>query len=71
MQIPIQSLNNKHVKKFPFDLDEAVYTYYLEDEDLDEIELVLANGEFFTLNEGNSTAKDKKRDNKLKDKHQA
>lgn len=30
MQIPIQSLNTMHNKKFNFDLDELIYKYYLK-----------------------------------------
>lgn len=67
MQIPIQSLNSKHNKKFPFDFDEAVYIYYLEEEDVDDIELVLANGKPFILNDGNSRIAEKKRDKKHKE----
>ena len=70
MQIPIQSLNSKHNKKFPFDFDETMYAYYLEEEDIDDIELVLANGEPFILNDGNSRIAEKKRDKKHKDKEE-
>ena len=37
IQIPIQSLNAKHLKKFPFDFEETEYPYYLEAEELNEI----------------------------------
>ena len=67
MQIPIQSLNSNHAKKFPFDFDEAIYVYYLEDEYLDDIELVLASGGPFTLSDGNSNT-ERKRDKKKRDK---
>jgi hypothetical protein len=47
-------LNSKHAKKFPFDFNESIYYYYLSDEYLDDIELVLATGERFTLSKDNS-----------------
>ena len=37
MQIPIQSLNNVHHKKFEFDFDATIYKYFLKDIDLEEI----------------------------------
>jgi hypothetical protein len=68
MQIPIQSLNSKHAKKFSFDFNESTYHYYLADEDLDDIELVLASGERFTLSKANSGVSKKKRDYKMEEK---
>lgn len=61
MQIPIQSLNTKHGKKYEFGFDQCIYQYHLKESDLNEIQLVLANGEPFILNEGNFIDKDKKR----------
>ena len=37
------------MKKFPFDFDEEICVYHLKEEDLDAIELVLANGDTFTV----------------------
>ena len=68
MQIPIQSLNFKHLKKCEFDFDEDIYKYFLKDRDLEEIQLVLANGEFFLLDRDNSKSTDKKRDKKTEQK---
>ena len=56
MQVPIQSLNERHSLKFNFDFDHTIFKYYLSDEELNEVELVLANGEPFTLSEGTSNA---------------
>lgn len=68
MQIPIQSLNGVHLKKFPFNFDEVVYSYYLEEEDLYDIQLVLANGQSFVLNKCNYTIPERKRDKKAEEK---
>ena len=70
MQIPIQSLNTVHHKKFEFDFDAAVYKYYLKDWEVNDIELVLANGEPFTLDRVDiiSNNVEKKRDAKQKQK---
>ena len=35
IQLPIQSLNSKHTKKFYFDIDEEIFKYYLNDQDID------------------------------------
>jgi hypothetical protein len=47
MQIPIQSLNSVHHKKFEFDFNNDIFKYYLSDDELNDIELVLANKESF------------------------
>ena len=44
-----------------------MYAYYLEDEDLEYIELVIANGEPFIL-EGNAGQTERKRDKKAEEK---
>lgn len=49
MQIPIQSLNCKHSKKFEFGFSEDIYKYELKQEDFNEIELVLSNGSIFAV----------------------
>jgi hypothetical protein len=64
MQIPIQSLNETHNKKFNFDFNTDIYKYYLIDEETEDIQLVLANGEYLILDESNSDIKEKKRDKK-------
>ena len=71
MQIPIQSLNSEHFKKYEFDFNEAVYKYFLKDRDLGEIQLVLADGEPFILERDNTkSAEKKKRDKKAQDKEE-
>ena len=59
MQIPIQSLNTKHVGKYRFPIDEEIYYYFLEKVLLDKIELVIADGSKFELkyNESNVNKK--------------
>ena len=47
MQIPIQSLNNQHSKKFKFEFDHDIYRYFIEKEELNQIELVLSDGTQF------------------------
>jgi len=42
MQLPISSLNEAHREEYEFNLD-PVFTYYLEQEELDEIKIVSDN----------------------------
>ncbi len=44
MQIPVQSLNNQHSKKFEFEFDHDIYRYFIEKEELNQVELVLNDG---------------------------
>ena len=56
------------MKKFPFDFDEEICVYHLKEEDLDAIELVLANGDTFTVFECTQLKRrDKKAAKKFKD----
>lgn len=52
MQIPIQSLNSKHNKKFNFNFNEDVYQYSLEENDFTNIDLVLSDGNTFLFEVG-------------------
>jgi len=40
-------LNTRHNKKFDFEFDHEIYRYVIEAEELNEIQLVLNNGELF------------------------
>lgn len=77
IQIPIQSLNTVHTKSYDFDFNPEVFKYYLDDKELEEIQLILQSGEQFKevfedkLGRGNtSKPSEKKRDRKHKEKDQ-
>lgn len=47
MQIPIQSLNTVHLKSYDFSFDETVFKYRMSEKEVEQVKLVVENGQEF------------------------